>query len=42
MFKVFYQYCGMWCADVMYKEELKLFRFTKPDYVRIRKIQKIR
>ena len=42
MFKVFYQYCDMWCSDIMYEKELKLFKLTKPDYVRIRKILNIR
>lgn len=42
MLKVFYQHLGMWCCEIMYPAELKLFKLTKPDYTRIRHVERIR
>ena len=41
MLKVVYEMCDLWVIDLMYPAELKLFRLTKPDYVRIRHIEKM-
>lgn len=41
MLKVIYQVCGLWATELMYPAEFKLFRLTKPDYLRIRHIEKV-
>lgn len=41
MLKIVYEMDGMWCIELMYPKEYQLFRLTKPDYVRIRHIEKV-
>lgn len=41
MLKVIYQIGSIWAIELMYPAELKLFRLCKPDYIRIRRIEKI-
>lgn len=41
MLKIVYEMDGMWCIELMYPKEYKLFRLTKPDYVRIRHIERV-
>ena len=40
MLKVIYQMCGIYVVEFMYPAEYKLFRLTKPDYMRIRHTEK--
>ena len=42
MLKVFCQHGGMCYCEMMYPAELKLFKLTKPDYVRIRHVERLR
>lgn len=39
--KVIYDLDGLWVVEIMYPAEFRLFRLTKPDYIRVRHIEKI-